>query len=251
MYGYVYILSNEEMPGVVKIGCSKNGGLSRAKTQTYNFCDTPFQLEFELYCLHFYVLEKELHKHLKKYRPNKQKELFEIPLTDAIKALLDVYSKKYIPKSKKRKNNVIQLPQGINSVAWTEWSQFRREEKKKPITESAARKQIQLLIKYNLEDQQRIIDNSIQNDYQGLFPLRSCPNERTQGLNQTRRSSAIDRVKANTAARREERESRGFGGQALGEANGDVRLQVCEPVRGDAGRDMGNVLDGDYWETNG
>ena len=67
----------------------------------------------------------------------------------------------------------------------------------------------------------------------------------------TNRLSAVDRIKANTAARREERAGRKSCGQPLGEDGGDVRLQVLKPVRGGAGRDMGDVLDGDYWETDG
>lgn len=63
--------------------------------------------------------------------------------------------------------------------------------------------------------------------------------------------SLIDRVKANTAARREERARRKSCGQPLGQNGSDVRTQICEPIRGDAGRDLDNVLDGDFWETDG
>ncbi len=63
--------------------------------------------------------------------------------------------------------------------------------------------------------------------------------------------SLIDRVKANTAARREERARRKSCGQPMGQNGSDVRTQVCEPIRGDTGRDMDNVLDGDFWETDG
>lgn len=63
--------------------------------------------------------------------------------------------------------------------------------------------------------------------------------------------SLVDRIKANTTARREERERRKSCGQPMGENGSDVRTQVCEPIRGDAGRDLDNVLDGDFRETDG
>lgn len=59
----------------------------------------------------------------------------------------------------------------INQSAWSEWAEYRRM-KKKPISEAARRKQWKLLALYGHEEQQRIIDHSISNDYQGLFPAR-------------------------------------------------------------------------------
>ena len=56
------------------------------------------------------------------------------------------------------------------------------------------------------------------------------------------RSSAVDRVKANTARKREERAagaSGDFDRNAMGEDGGNVRLQVYEPIRRDSGCNMG------------
>ena len=69
--------------------------------------------------------------------------------------------------------------------------------------------------------------------------------------------SLIDRVKANVDKRRRDREAdwaiedKLSGRDAMAENDCDVRPQILRPVRGDAGRDMGNVLDGDFWETDG
>jgi hypothetical protein len=63
-------------------------------------------------------------------------------------------------------------PIGINLAAWNEWVGFRKTEKKKPVSGAAARKQFKLLLKYSEIDQQRVIDNSIMNDYQGLFDVK-------------------------------------------------------------------------------
>ena len=63
-------------------------------------------------------------------------------------------------------------PIGINLCAWSEWVAFRKDVKKKPVSAAAANKQFKLLLKYSEVDQQRVIDNSIMNDYQGLFPVK-------------------------------------------------------------------------------
>ena len=65
--------------------------------------------------------------------------------------------------------------------------------------------------------------------------------------------SLLDRVKAGAEQRERERAARAgreFSGQGMDEANGDVRPQVCEPVRGDTGRHMGNLLEGDFSQTD-
>jgi len=64
------------------------------------------------------------------------------------------------------------IPMGINPDAWLEWEEYRRVVRKKKITTCAARKQFKLLEQHDYPTQQLIIDNSIQNDYQGLFPVK-------------------------------------------------------------------------------
>ena len=54
-------------------------------------------------------------------------------------------------------------------VKWKEWEDFRRK-KGKPISEAAARKQMKMLQDLSREEAIAAIDNSIANDYQGLFP---------------------------------------------------------------------------------
>ena len=69
----------------------------------------------------------------------------------------------------------IDVPSGINVDAWNEWVDYRKNEKKKTITKAAASKQFRLLLGYTKEQQQQVIDISIQNDYQGLFPIKGFP----------------------------------------------------------------------------
>jgi len=62
----------------------------------------------------------------------------------------------------------------INQDAWSEWTDYRKS-KRKPVSEAARRKQWKLLSLYGYDEQQRIIDVSIMNDWQGLFPGRQQP----------------------------------------------------------------------------
>lgn len=76
-------------------------------------------------------------------------------------------------------NTITDTPTFINSAAWSEWVSFRA--KKKKITDDAREKQWKLLGQYNHDDQQKIIDLSIQNDWQGLFPLKGGSNGKVSG----------------------------------------------------------------------
>ncbi len=71
-------------------------------------------------------------------------------------------------KEERITNKEIVIPEGINIESWNEWFTYRKE-KKKTVSQAAAKKQFNLLAKYTTEQQKLIIDTSIQNDYQGLF----------------------------------------------------------------------------------
>jgi len=58
----------------------------------------------------------------------------------------------------------------LNECAWSEWLEFRRKVKRKPVSEVAAKRQIKKLTSLPEVVQQMVIDHSIENDYTGLFP---------------------------------------------------------------------------------
>lgn len=150
---------------------------------------------------------------------------------------------------KGKPKQIITVPEGVNMEAWVEWEAYRRVDKKKTITPTAARKQFKLLQKYNNEQQQQIIDNSIQNDYQGLFDLKGGPNERNPRP-PTRQLSAIDRVNQQAELRERERQSREGHGQVVGTPIRDIRESACQPVRGNDTGELGLVIDGHYTRSN-
>lgn len=82
------------------------------------------------------------------------------------------------------RNLPLESPNSVDLGLWEEWVDYRNEIKKK-ITKSAGRKQIEFLAKYSPEKQRVIINQSIMNGWQGLFP----PKEQASG-----KKSAIQQV---------------------------------------------------------
>src|SRR6185369_16856001 len=91
--GYVYVLSNPSMPGVVKIGRSENGGFSRAKAMYIGATGVPqpFHLEFELLSDDAHQLEESVHECLNRYRVNQSREFFRCSVSVAIESVIRNY----------------------------------------------------------------------------------------------------------------------------------------------------------------
>lgn len=87
--GYVYILSNIGMPGLVKIGMSVHGGRARAK-QLYSQGGTgapfPFKMEFEIWSPDCLSCEQSVHEELQDFRINSGREFFSVDVSTAIEA---------------------------------------------------------------------------------------------------------------------------------------------------------------------
>lgn len=82
MEGYLYILSNESMPGLIKIGRSVNGARKRAKELNTTGVPSPFRVEFEVLVDDCVYAESVVHAHLSEYRvPNK--EFFKMSVDEA------------------------------------------------------------------------------------------------------------------------------------------------------------------------
>ena len=88
--GYVYVLSNPSMPGVLKIGMSKHGGQGRADALYRNDTGvaTPFVLEFELMVADARVVERDAHARLGECRVNARREFFACDIRTATEAVM-------------------------------------------------------------------------------------------------------------------------------------------------------------------
>lgn len=92
MKGYVYVLINEAMPGLVKIGRSQTAAAGRARTMYRG--DTGVPLPFDIYfeCMFDDCVsgEQSIHEELDCFRINPKREFFRMNPEDAAVAVLRV-----------------------------------------------------------------------------------------------------------------------------------------------------------------
>ena len=93
--GCVYILKNEAMPGLIKIGYTKETAEKRANDLYTTGVPQPFEVAYELDQLEpeqYAKLEGEIHKELDQHRVNPKREFFEYPVDDAIQLLKKLHA---------------------------------------------------------------------------------------------------------------------------------------------------------------
>lgn len=90
--GYVYVLSNPSMPGVVKVGRSKIGGKHRAQQIYTTGVPEPFRLEFEVMVDDASEVEALAHERLSFCRVNGSREFFRCEVMDAIWVVGEIWS---------------------------------------------------------------------------------------------------------------------------------------------------------------
>lgn len=86
--GFVYILSNVSMPGLLKIGYSKDVE-SRVKQLSNTSVPTPFVCEYFLYSEDCIRLEAKVHEIMLRFRVRTNREFFNTSITNAIKCLYE------------------------------------------------------------------------------------------------------------------------------------------------------------------
>ncbi|MFM0737897.1 GIY-YIG nuclease family protein [Paraburkholderia xenovorans] len=97
--GYVYLLINPSMPGMVKVGCTLRDSKFRARKLYTTGVPTPFEVAFEVFTEDHEKLEGELHSRLANFRVNDDREFFRYPLKDIISLVLDLSKNKNDPDS--------------------------------------------------------------------------------------------------------------------------------------------------------
>ena len=96
--GIIYILTNEAMPGLVKIGKTENSIEQRMKELYKTGVPVPFE------CFHASVVEniqdveQRIHRAFDKFRVNKNREFFEIPPENILEILEMVEIENATPK---------------------------------------------------------------------------------------------------------------------------------------------------------
>jgi hypothetical protein len=93
---FVYVLVNPSMPGICKIGYTKNTVYERCRQiNSATGVIVPWYPVFVYKCPSGPLLEREVHKHLEKrgIRINKNREGFDITAVDAIKVIEEIGKK--------------------------------------------------------------------------------------------------------------------------------------------------------------
>lgn len=109
--GYVYILTNEAMPDLIKIGYTSRTPEERADELYTTGVPHPFKVIHKHPCDFPDILERRMHKKLHPFRVNTDREFFRYPADDAFQLL--------------------QKLQGNQSGNWRKWtSQFLSRFKK-------------------------------------------------------------------------------------------------------------------------
>jgi hypothetical protein len=85
--GYVYILINSSMPGLIKVGRTYRDSKARARELHSTGVPTPFEVAFELFSEDHEVLELKLQKQISDFRVSENREFFKYPLSRAIQHL--------------------------------------------------------------------------------------------------------------------------------------------------------------------
>lgn len=98
--GYVYILINISMPGLIKVGKSTRSPEIRASELSQaSGVPQSFQIVYQTLVDNCDLAEKEVHKFLSPFRENSNREFFRIPLNRAIDVLRKVIAENNLKES--------------------------------------------------------------------------------------------------------------------------------------------------------
>ncbi|MFT3823636.1 MAG: GIY-YIG nuclease family protein [Chitinophagaceae bacterium] len=86
--GFVYVLTNESIPGMVKIGYTTNLAEDRAKELFKTGVPTPFEIAFRVLSIFPKVLEELVHQELDAFRVTGKREFFRVTPEKAIDSVL-------------------------------------------------------------------------------------------------------------------------------------------------------------------
>ncbi len=89
--GYVYILTNPSMPGLVKIGKTTRNSQTRAREiSSGTGVPTPYKVAHERWVVDCHAAEREIHAELTRQRRNKNREFFKLKLDEAIEIVDEI-----------------------------------------------------------------------------------------------------------------------------------------------------------------
>jgi hypothetical protein len=132
MKGWVYVISNKAMPGLVKVGYSTKDPEHRAKELNHTGSPHPYLVDYESLIEEPYQIEQKTHKVLSKYREDK--EWFRCSAEVAIAAIKQVAGTQRIIETYKRAERA--KAEEILQKQFAEQEKKRTEKKKKDDVET-------------------------------------------------------------------------------------------------------------------
>ena len=93
---WVYVLSNPTLPNMLKIGYTRSHPEERAQQiSSSTGVALPYKVEFAFHCFNGFDLEQQVHRKLKSYRVNNNREFFQISLEEA-KKTIEKFGERYL-----------------------------------------------------------------------------------------------------------------------------------------------------------
>lgn len=149
--GWVYVLTNEHMPGVVKIGQTANDPNIRASELHTTGVPSGFVVEYQALFEDYARIERSVHRALVEHRVSSNREFFRIEVATAILAIRDASSQP--PKREESKEG--RLRQAEQTKRQEELEARQRQEQQ--ILEDEAKAQARRkMIDYNDDKEQKI-----------------------------------------------------------------------------------------------
>ena len=115
MAGFVYIMSNKSMPGLLKIGVSdRDPEEYRVKELSNTAVPEPFKVEYYAYTENQDEVEREVHRKLDLLRNNNSREFFAGEVVDFIEVIREIAA----DKIKFETNNYEDLLSQAMKIRW-------------------------------------------------------------------------------------------------------------------------------------
>ena len=89
MSGFVYVMTNDSMPGLVKIGHTINTPHQRAEQLNTTGVPTPFRVEFAVLVKDPEGVEREIHDCFSDKRVNQSREFFAVDVHEVVERVAD------------------------------------------------------------------------------------------------------------------------------------------------------------------
>ena len=87
MRGFIYVLSNPELSGLLKIGKTSKDPKNKSDDLYSTGLPAPFKLEYMAFCDDMDALELRVHEKLARHRPNLDREFFKISGLSAVNTI--------------------------------------------------------------------------------------------------------------------------------------------------------------------